>query len=444
MSKIRVMEEMLLPVFLCFFILQGALLGHIRNRCSYGRISPYQLKCKEPLRCRLSRLDEAALLEAREQPMIRSLSLFNAGSLVTSLYNLSEGQESLLSHSTLCKALELLSPVGFDVEELRDRVRHIISLQHYSGWLPDFFKGDIMLKGACSCGFLLPLALGSYCHYTGDFSILGEEKNYNEYGGGDLERAKSSILFDAAHEHAVRALLSVRENCYGLPFFEYQGSAFETMGLEEEFSDMLAALLYIRSADSFLEFAGDYKIKLKLIEKANGFLSGLKGKAKLFGAHGTESPSSLACLSILIAAGKRPGEEIIDKAASSCERALKEGRLKPLYALLLSRGLIEGDFVDQAISVLNALKEYSLNPIERALLKEIVIGGLCGVGFKFGRIKVTPRFEKYRMMFPYKRFNVDIDYAFRFWDGVEINGLKYNNLDYADLKGYNRDISIRL
>jgi hypothetical protein len=47
-------------------------------------------------------------------------------------------------------------------------------------------------------------------------------------------------------------------------------------------------------------------------------------------------------------------------------------------------------------------------------------------------------------MFPYKRFNVDIDYAFRFWDGVEINGLKYNNLDYADLKGYNRDISIRL
>lgn len=433
-----------MPVFLCFFIMQCALLGHIRRSFAVGRIPPYGTESAEPQRCRLPRLDEAALLDASEQPMMRSFSLIDAGSLVTSLYNLSEGEENLLSHSTLCKALELLSPAGFDERELKERVRRIVSLQHYSGWLPDYFKGDIILKGASSCGFLLPLALGSYCHYTGDFSVLSEKISYNEYGGEELERAQSSILFDTAHEHAARALFSVAENCYGLPFFEYRCSVFEAMGVEEEFSDMLAALLYIRAAESFQVFLGDYKLKLKLVEKESRMLLGLREKAKLFNAAEAESPAALACLSILAAAGEKPAEEAIDKAAGSCGELLKEGRLKPLYALLLARGLTEGDFVDHAVSVLDALKEAPLNPVESALLKSIIIEGLCGVSFKFGKIKIAPRFEKYRMLFPYNGLGVEIDYAFRFWDGVEINGLKYNHLDYADLKGYNRDILIRL
>ena len=146
----------------------------------------------------------------------------------------------------------------------------------------------------------------------------------------------------------------------------------------------------------------------------------------------------------MFCADEKADGERIDKLTGLCRDALSEGKILPLYGLFLSEALVEKDYVDHAVDLLDALGDRRLNPVERAMVKRILIKGLCGIDFKLGRMRIAPRFEKFRIMFSYKAQNVDVDYAFRFWDGIEINGLKYNNLDYADLNGYNRDIRIRL
>ena len=151
-----------------------------------------------------------------------------------------------------------------------------MSLQHYCGWLPDYFRGELALRGAACCGFVLPMALSGYLGYTGDLSFLCEEINYSEYVGGSLDRAEKSIIFDTAYEHAVRSILCVPSNEYGLPHFEHQGSVFETMGIAGEFSDIAAALFLRKSIESMLEYASDCRLRLKLVEIERKLTDGIR------------------------------------------------------------------------------------------------------------------------------------------------------------------------
>ena len=85
-----------------------------------------------------------------------------------------------------------------------------------------------------------------------------------------------------------------------------------------------------------------------------------------------------------------------------------------------------------------------LNAVERAFAGVIIYSRLSGVDFKCGLMNIKPKCKNYKLSFDYNGNKVEIDYNKYRNDGLTIDDLRFNNLDYICLKAYNKDVYISL
>lgn len=446
-----------LPVFLCFFIAQYSLLGIIKMQENNLKIKKYNRYLEEPPKKRIKpdKLDFEILNQENYNFLSPSINIKNADNLLTELfYKASDtknqnADEKNISASFLFTSLSLALSFSISFDTLRDYVKKIIETQFYCGSMPDFFKGKMYIMGG-NIGFIaLPFAVSQYCNYTGDVNFLKETVCYNTLCYKPICKTTQTAFCENIYQHVIRALYFFSCNEYGLIDFCYNDSFFKEINIEKEFADIFAGFFYCKSAEAFLDYISEYKQRLEILQKIKDLRENAVKKIEvLFDLNNFNTLNNVsASILYLLCGGARLKNEVIKKLENIIyneNENIKLSDINVLYQLLYAEYLLKENKTETAVNILSRLKDRELNLLENLFLKSLIINGFLNIEFKFGHIKIKPKINKFDLEFDYNLNKISINKDELSGDGLIIDGLRFNNLDYIHLKGYNKDVNIRL
>lgn len=454
--------EYFMPVFLCFFTAQCCLLAVIRKvygNSAVQKYPPYEICGVKQYRQYADSLDWEIFLSAIENGNFKLSAVFGCGSRnIISLYQNAENcvfpndTNSKIYSSYIYKSLKMLLPYGMPFSELKEYVSGLVKTQYYSGGAPEYTAGGryICCKGAA--GVMVPLITSLYCNYTGDADFFNETLCYNAVSSRPVSSISGTSFCENVYTHCIKAVYGISLNGYGLINMPHKDSLAELIGLDGEFCDIAASLLYCFSCESFLPYMENCGERLEIINRIREIKNNIT--QKLANYLDTENPSEsfnrvLVSVFYLLSGGGADRKKVLD----SIKKLILKGGLKEKFSekgsvtlkiLLAFIFLKEKEFKAADLLTESLLTHDSFNPLEALLIKCLLFSGYFGLKFKCGYLSVKPAADSFKILFDHNGKAVNIDYGKDAYSGLTIDGLRFNNLDYICLKGYNKDINIRL
>lgn len=352
--------------------------------------------------------------------------------------------------STVFTALNLLMPIGKDIDKLRHATLELFMCQFKSGAVMDYVcGGGYFMSGDVISAAALPLVAASFVNYTGDRSFFKERTLYarQDIGNSPIKSRLGTDSGDSVYNHCIAALNYCKNSLNGhmLICAEAGGvlSDFEAIsGIE----DIAATLFYCFSAQSFMPFIEEDGERVKLIFLVEELRKSIVKKLfSIGGLNGITSMQELLHALIYItchsAGDKRQallGE--IEDAVKAMQ--LPEGFFDCALPGIITAGVLLAERRQQAARLLcgQLIKKYSAKSRYGGLISTLILRSL-GLDFKNGFLRLKDKSALFTVKFPYGGHNITLSCQSK-KSGTTVNGLPINNLDYINLKGYNKDMII--
>jgi hypothetical protein len=254
-------------------------------------------------------------------------------------------------------------------------------------------------------------------------NFLKENICYNQLTARPLSKITSADFSQSVYDHAIRAIESVKINGYGLidkllPSFIMK---------DELLNNICSSLLYCASVERFFDYI-EYKAKLRCIGRITRIRQAAANKAiEYYKQSGNKLYYALHML-----AGKK-------HICGQYDITLNNGYQCLIYALA-----VLNTNPKYALKILNNYLSADITPLQHILLKIIIFNGFFGIKFKCGHLGVTPKAENFRLQFNRENIRLTIEADKRNNRCCNVNGIILNNVDYINLRSYNKDIYLKL
>jgi hypothetical protein len=405
-----------------YFNAQISALNILRKNSACADAGRYQrsaLPC--PQRARADELDFEILNARKENRISSGLEIIEAENCIKQLYNkiprFTE-REKHLAHNKLLSACAV-PPLCHN--QLKEKILQGLKAQHICGSMPDYYNGEFYIYGE-GCGALfLPLCVSQYINYSADRDFLNETVCYNQYSLKPLSKIFPSPLCESVYLHVLRAIDSFNLNDRGLIDIKSQGFAAD--GLTD---NIICSLIYCHCVEQFFSNISDSKTKIKYLCR----ISNIK-KAVL---NICESGTSLTFKML----------KAISQGRQACCPVFSDSELPnvPAAVIILYAEHYSKNGLD-VTDLLSSLYYRDITLTESLLLKKAIIGCLAGINYRQGMLKAKPVCGEYKIVIKDNSKSVIIEHKNNHSaDTADIGGITFNNVDYINLNGYNKDIFI--
>lgn len=440
-----------LPVFLCFLIAQYSLLGIINSYNNNFKIKKYNVLVlqKKQKREFADKLDFELLQNQKDNNISFQKNIKSNDEIIIKINNIikNEYKQNILYSTAFYNILDFYDCFSMPFENSRNNLINIIKYQFYNGAMPDYIKGNLYINGSKTGHILLPLIVSMYINYTGDINVLNDSVCYNSYCDKPLCDIISTEFCESIYDHTIKALNSISITKSGLVDFVYYQSVYEKMNIEKDFANILATILYCKSAESFSEYIKDYKTKLFYIEKIKKLLKNCSNECEKYLYSNNYNNTKSIIGGILYVLSNGANRKDVTEHIKKLDIIINsKNDINIIYKLLFAEYLIDNNDIEKFnIIMLNILNNNNFNAIESIFLKKILYYNVLGIKFKCGLIKIKPKtVYDFNFLFTYNQNKVNISYKKDNKKGLIIDGLLFNNLDYICLKSYNKDIYITI
>ncbi|MDD4003386.1 MAG: hypothetical protein PHE12_04240 [Clostridia bacterium] len=406
-----------------YFNAQVSVLSILRKKSVCADVTRYQrsaLPC--PQRGQADDLDYEILNAQKEISNLSGLKVIQAEGCIKQLYNLvpelKKEQEKHLVHNKLLAAC-VVPPLNYSY--LKEKILQGFKAQQSGGGMPDYYSGEYCIYGNGGGALFLPLCVSRYINYTADREFLNQKVFYNRYSYKPLTKILPSSLCESVYLHTLRAIDSFMLNGNGLIDICSQGFAAD--GLTD---NIICSLIYCYCIEQFLSNICDSKTKIKYVSR----ISNIK-KAVL-----NICQSSFSTTFKMLKA--------ISQGRQTCCPDFSDANLSNVPAAVII--LYAEYFFNTGIDVtklLSSLNYRNITLTESLLLKKAIIGCLAGINYRQGMLKAKPLCGEYKIIISNQNKSVVIEHKKnQKADATEIGGITFNNVDYINLSGYNKDIFI--